>query len=214
MTSGPITAFEELKPEHAAMPTTPPQHADDEITGLLTDWSRGDRGALDRLVPIIHAELRRLATRFLSRERSEHTLQATALVNEAYIKLVGQRSARWENRSHFFAVAAQVMRRILVDHARARHAARRGAGAYKVSIDDVAVLSPVPDESLIDLDEALTKLAQFDPDQSRLVELRFFAGLTVEETAEVVGVSPRTVKREWRLARAWLARELGEAEAP
>jgi RNA polymerase sigma factor (TIGR02999 family) len=186
---------------------------DEDVTRLLAEWRDGDAAALDRVMPVVHRELKRVAERLLSRERSEHTLQATALVNEAYLRLVDQRSARWESRTHFFAISARMMRRILIDHARAHLAARRGSGVVPQSLDEVAVVGPEPDPQLIAIDEALTRLEAIDPRQGRIVELRFFAGLTVEEAAAALDTSPRTVKREWRMARAWLARELGEGVA-
>lgn len=180
------------------------------VTQVLVDWSRGDGAALDRLVPLIYPELRRIAGRQLRRERTDHTLQPTALVHEVFLQLVDQRHATWENRAQFFAVAAQLMRRILVDHARSRHALKRGGPITKVALDvravDVAG-DPIAAEVLA-VDQALERLAEQDPDQARIVELRFFGGLSVEETAKVMERSARTVKREWRLAKAWLFREL------
>jgi RNA polymerase sigma factor (TIGR02999 family) len=181
-------------------------HAD--ITGLLIDWSRGDRDALEQLLPVVHAELGRIARRALRRERIDHTLQPTALVNELYLKLVRQRSASWENRAHFFAVAAQLMRRILVDHAREQAAAKRGGSSPRVSLSDAGDVGVEPAHEVLAVDRALTRLAKMDADQARIVELRYFSGMTVEETAEVLGISPRTVKREWRLAKAWLHGQL------
>jgi RNA polymerase sigma factor (TIGR02999 family) len=179
-----------------------------EVTLLLQQWTEGREDALDRLMPEIYAELRRLASSYLRRERRDHTLQPTALVHEAFLKLVDQRAVRWQNRAHFFGIAAQAMRRILVDHARAHAAAKRGAGERPVSIDDVNVAGPMPDIDILALDQALTRLAEFDPQQSRVVELRYFGGLTLEETAEVMKISPATVGREWTLARTWLYAEL------
>ena len=180
------------------------------VTQVLVDWSRGDGAALDRLVPLIYPELRRIAGRQLRRERPDHTLQPTALVHEVFLQLVDQRHATWENRAQFFAVSAQLMRRILVDHARSRHALKRGGPITKVALD-VRVIAvsgdPVAAEVLA-VDQALERLAEQDPDQARIVELRFFGGLTVEQTAKVMERSARTVKREWRLAKAWLFREL------
>ena len=183
-----------------------------DITGLLDDWGRGDPRALDRLVPLVYAELRRVAARQLRHERDGHSLQPTALVHEAYLRLVGQRQVHWENRAHFFAVSAQVMRRILVDHARRRKAAKRGDDAERVSIaQDIA--APASDAiSVLALDRALDRLEPTDPPLARIVELRAFGGLTVDEVAHVLKVSPSTAKRSWRTARAWLVRELG-AEA-
>ena len=188
-----------------------------DVTTLLQRWSEGDRTALDRLLPMIHTELRRIAARQLSGEREGHTLVPTALVNELFLKLVDQRRAAWDNRAHFFAVAAQLMRRILVDHARSRQADKRGGSVTVLSLDDLADDSPAQNDAdmrgdaaadVLAIDQALERLTLLDPDQARIIELRFFAGLTVEETAHVLQRSPRTVKREWRLARAWLHREL------
>ena len=180
-----------------------------DVTGLLVRWSRGEPEALDRLMPVIYAECRRIAAQQLRKEHRDHTLDPTALVHELYLRLVDQRRATWANRTQFFGVAAQLMRRVLVDYARARHADKRGGSATFVSL---ATAANTPDESrvadVLAIDEALERLAAFDPEQVRIIELRFFAGLTVEETARLVGRSPRTVKREWRLAKAWLYREL------
>ena len=178
------------------------------VTELLQLWSSGRQEALDELLPQIYAELQRLAASYLRRERPDHTLQATALVHEAFLKLIDQRAVRWQNRAHFFGIAAQAMRRILVDHARARAAGKRGDGARPVSLDQALALTDAPDTDLLALDEVLTRLAALDPQQSRVVELRFFGGLTMEETAEVLHVSPATVGREWTLAKAWLYAEL------
>ncbi len=180
-----------------------------DLTQLLRDWNAGDREALDRLIPLVYDELRRLARRELRRERVDHTVQPTALVNELYLRLLQQRDATWQNRAQFFAIAAQLMRRVLVDHARARVAAKRGGGAPRVSLDAALELPAGGGVDLLALDRELTRLAELDPDQARIVELRFFSGLTIEETAAAVGRSPRTVKREWRLARAWLYGRLG-----
>lgn len=182
---------------------------DTDITGLLIRWSEGDAHALDRLLPVVYDECRRIASRELRRERADHTLAPTALVHELYLRLVDQRRASWESRSHFFGVAAQLMRRVLVDHARARHAAKRGGSVMFVPLDDADHEAEAADVAdILAIDQALVRLAACDPDQVRIVELRFFAGLTVEETAQVLGRSARTVKREWQLARAWLHREL------
>jgi RNA polymerase sigma-70 factor, ECF subfamily len=183
-----------------------------EVTQLLQQWSSGQEQALDRLVPHIHQELRKLAASYLRRERADHTLQPTALVNEAFLKLIDQRSVRWQNRAHFFGIAAQAMRRILVDHARTHAASKRGGGLRKVSLDDANVIGPAVDLDVLAIDEALTRLAAIDPQQSRIVELRFFGGLTMEETAEVMHISPATIGREWRIAKAWLSAELRPAE--
>ena len=184
-----------------------------DITGLLDDWGRGDPRALDRLVPLVYAELRRVAARQLRHERDGHSLQPTALVHEAYLRLVGQRQVHWESRAHFFAVSAQVMRRILVDHARRRKAAKRGDDAERVTIaQDIA--APASDTiSVLALDCALERLETTDPPLARIVELRAFGGLTVDEVAHVLKVSPSTAKRSWRTARAWLVRELGPEAA-
>ena len=178
------------------------------ITGLLGEWSRGDASALEKLLPVVYAELRRIARRQLGRERNAHTLQPTALVNELYFKLTQQRSASWEDRAQFFAVAAQLMRRILVDHARAQAAAKRGGSSPRVSLTEAEDVGVEPAFEVLAVDRALTRLARLDADQARIVELRYFSGLTVEETAHVLGTSPRTVKREWRLAKAWLYEQL------
>ena len=179
-----------------------------EVTQLLQQWSNGQEQALDRLLPQIHAELRKLAASYLRKERPSHTLQPTALVNEAFLKLVDQRAVKWQNRAHFFGIAAQAMRRILVDHARAHGAGKRGGGERRVSLDDAPAIAGTVDVDVLALDEALTRLATIDPQQSRVVELRFFGGLTMEETAEVMQISPATVGREWRMAKAWLFAEL------
>jgi RNA polymerase sigma factor (TIGR02999 family) len=183
-----------------------------EITGLLLQWSEGDPEALGRLMPLIYAELRRLAEAQLRREHRDHTLDPSALVHELYLRLVDQRRAKWENRNQFFGIAARLMRRILVDYARARHATKRGGSAVLVSLDAAAEAPNDPSiEDVLAVDDALQRLAAIDPDQVQIVELRFFAGLSVEETAQVVDRSTRTVKREWRLAKAWLSRELHSA---
>jgi len=181
-----------------------------EITRMLADWRAGRTDALDRLMPLVYDELRRLADRYLRRERPGHTLQATALVHEAYLQLVDQKNVEWQNRAHFIGVAAQLMRRILVEHARRHHAEKRGGGEPNVTLDEALEWSAGREVALVALDDALNALAALDPQQGRIVELRFFGGLTVDETAEALGVSPRTVDREWRMARAWLQRELEE----
>ncbi len=183
---------------------------DQGVTGLLQAWGGGDHAALDQLVPIVYEELHRQAQRYLRRESPGHTLQTTALVHEAYLRLVDQRQARWQNRAQFFGVAAQLMRRILVDHARRHQAAKRGGSAIQVPLDEGGVAAVESDVDLVALDDALTRLAGLDPQQARVVELRYFTGLGIEETAEALGISPATVKREWAMARAWLRRELGE----
>jgi RNA polymerase sigma factor (TIGR02999 family) len=178
------------------------------VTTLLLDWSRGDKAALDQLIPIVYDELRRQAARYLRRERVGHTLQTTALIHEAYIRLVDQRNVRWQNRAHFYGIAAQLMRRILVDHARSKGRAKRGGSDIRVSLEDSTVVTNSQDLDIVALDQALERLAIIDPQQAKIVELRFFSGLTVEETAEVLSISPATVKREWSMAKAWLHREI------
>ncbi|HEY2796419.1 MAG TPA: sigma-70 family RNA polymerase sigma factor [Thermoanaerobaculia bacterium] len=180
-----------------------------QVTALLRDWSGGDRAALERLMPLVYQELRRLAASYLRVERPDHTLQPTALVHEAYLRMVDQRGVNWQNRAHFFGIAAQMMRRILVDHARRRQAAKRDAAALRLQTTGEEAAGRDPE--LLALDQALCGLESLDARQARIVELRFFGGLTVEETAEVAGISPATVKREWRTARAWLAREIRPA---
>ena len=180
------------------------QETPEEMTELLVRWSDGDKAAFDRLVPLVHAELCRLARRSLARQDANHTLQTSALINEAYLKLVDQKGIAWQNRAHFFAVAAQAMRFILVDHARRQRYAKRGGGAFKVSLSEAGELGEQRAAELIALDDALTALAAYDERKARVVELRFFSGLSVEETAEVLGVAPITVMREWRTARIWL----------
>jgi RNA polymerase sigma factor (TIGR02999 family) len=176
-----------------------------EVTRLLQDWSDGRREALDKLLPLVYEELRRLAHSYLTRERPDHTLQTTALVHEAYLKLIDQRSVDWQNHGQFFAISAQAMRRILLDSARRRMSAKRGSGGTKLSLDEAATVSAdAANESLLALDSALQELEKLDAEQSKIVELRYFAGLTIEETAEVLKTSPATVKREWTMARAWL----------
>jgi len=181
--------------------TQPSTH---EVTELLIEWSNGDKAALDKLMPLIHEELRRLAHYYMSHERPGHTLQTTALVNEAYLRLVNREGVHWQNRAHFFAIAAQVMRTILVDHARSHAYAKRGGGAHKIELDEAMIVSRERAAEVVALDDALKELENFDPQQSRIVELRFFGGLTIEETAEVLDLSPATIKREWSTAKAWL----------
>jgi RNA polymerase sigma factor (TIGR02999 family) len=181
----------------------------DDVTQLLLAWGRGDPSALERLLPLVEAELRRLARHYMRGERTGHTLQATALVNEAYLRLVEQHRVQWQNRAHFVGVAARLMRRVLVDHARTHQYAKRGGGARRVTLDDAAGLVLNRPVDLVALDEALGRLAAVDGRKARVVELRFFGGLSVEEAAEVLGVSAVTVKREWAMARAWLRCELG-----
>ena len=180
--------------------------ASDGVTQLLINWRNGDKAALDQLTPLVYEELRRLARGFMGKERQNHTLQTSALINEAYLKLVDQDETNWQNRAHFFAVAAQIMRHILVDHARSYRYEKRGAGAQRVGLDDAKVFSEERAGELVALDEALTELATVDPRKSRIVELRFFGGLNIDETAEVMELSPTTVQREWRAAKAWLQR--------
>jgi RNA polymerase sigma factor (TIGR02999 family) len=182
-----------------------------DVTRLLKAWGDGDRDALDRLIPLVYDELRRVARRALRAERGEHTLQATALVNEVYLKLVDQRQVRWNDRAHFFAAAAGVMRRILVDHARRSRAAKRGGGNTRVAVDAVEPPSPQSGVDLVVLHDALERLAKLDSRQEHIVALRYFAGLTIEEVAEVLKLSPATIKNEWSLAKAWLFRELKNA---
>jgi RNA polymerase sigma factor (TIGR02999 family) len=179
-----------------------------DVTELLVAWSDGDEAALERLVPVVHAELHRLARRYMSRERDGHTLQTSALVNEAYVRLVNWKTARFQNRAHFFGVSAQLMRRILVDFARRRPRAAEGEAARQVALEEALVVSDERDADLVALDEALEALSKFDERKARVVELRYFGGLSVEETAEVLQVSPVTVMREWAKAKAWLYREL------
>lgn len=178
---------------------------------MLVDWGNGNQAALDELIPLVYGELRRLAARYMRRESQDHTLQSSALVNEAYLRLVDQKSVQWQNRAHFFGVAAQLMRRILVDHARSRSRAKRGGGAKMVSLADQALISEEVAEVLA-LDEALKRLTQFDPRKSEIVEMKFFGGLTNDEVAEVLKVTSRTIEREWRKAKAWLHREISKGE--
>ena len=190
-------------------PKDPKAAADGDVSALLRGWSSGDESALQALTPIVYEELYRLARHYMRRERSGHSLQATALVNEAYMRLADYQRMQWQDRAHFFAVSAQVMRRILVDHAR-RHNVKRGRGIRHVALDDVVVVVPVEetDTDLVALDEALAGLAQVDPRKAQIVEMRFFGGLTVEEIGEVLKVSAGTIKRDWRAAKAWLYQEL------
>ena len=192
------------------VPTVSPQ----EITQLLADWGKGNRSALEKLLPLVHAELRQIARRQISHERPGHTLQATALINEAYLKLLGQEGFEWHNRAHFFAVCAQIMRHILIDHARAHARDKRGGGAIKVSLNDAdAAVAGEKADQLIALEEALRFLERVDPQKGRIVELRYFGGLSIEETAEVLNISPRTVRREWQRSKAWLYRMIVEGSA-
>lgn len=190
------------------MPTSP------SVTALLADWSRGNARALDQLLPLVYAELRRIAGRQLRRERIGHTLQPTALVHEVYLRLVDQRQADWQNRAHFFGVAAQIMRRILVDHVRRRDADKRGGGVRCVSIDDAHEVAATGHLPIVALDQALSRLEEMDADLAKIVELRAFGGLTIDEAAHVLDVSPSTAKRDWRTAKAWLRRELSPEGGP
>jgi len=183
----------------------PQQH---QITQLLAEWSDGNQSALDELYPLVYNELHRLARRYMSRERKGHTLQTTALINEAYVRLVDQRNVHWANRSHFFAISAQIMRRILIDHARRQAYAKRGGGAQQVSLEEVAAITPDQSVELVRLDEALKSLEEMDPRRSQVVELRYFGGLSNEEIAGVLKVSENTVTRDWNMARAWLYQQL------
>ena len=187
-----------------------PQH---EITQLLAEWSEGNQSALDELYPLVYEELHRLARRYMSRERKGHTLQTTALINEAYVRLVDQKNVRWANRSHFFAISAQIMRRILIDHARRHAYAKRGGGAKQVSLEEAAIVAPDQAWELVRLDEALKTLAKMDERRCHVVELRYFGGLSNEEIAGVLKVSENTVTRDWNLARAWLYQHLTESAA-
>ena len=184
--------------------------APEELSQLLRDWSNGDHAALDKVMPVVYQELRRLARHYMRRERADHTLQTTALVNEAYLRLADYKKMRWQSRTHFFAVSAQVMRRILVEHARSRNFAKRGGGVQKVELDETAFVSAGRSAEVIAVDEALSELESWDARKGRIVELRFFGGLSIEETAEVLKVSPTTVQREWRSAKAWLYKAISE----
>jgi RNA polymerase sigma-70 factor, ECF subfamily len=181
-----------------------------DVTTLLKAWSDGEQSALQKLTPLVYAELHRLARKYMAGEQQQHTLEATALLNEAYMRLIDWKNVRWQNRAHFFAVSAQMMRRILVDYARSRRNQKRGGGACHVTLDEAFVFSKEKSPDLVALDAALLRLAELDRRKSEVVELRFFGGLSVEETAEVLKVSPFTVHRDWRLAKAWLHRELTE----
>lgn len=179
-----------------------------EITQLLAEWSNGNQAALDKLYPLVYDELRRMAHRYMSRERKGHTLQTTAVINEAYLRLVEQRNVHWANRAHFFGIAAEIMRRILIDHARRYQYLKRGGGAQRISLDEVAVVAKERASELLALDEALDRLATIDPRRARVVELRFFGGLENDEIGEVLKISGNTVTRDWNMARAWLHKEL------
>jgi len=187
------------------LPPSPPCH---QVTQLLVRWREGDRRALDELMPLVHDELCRLASRYMRGERPGHTLQTSALVNEAYLRLIGHEEVQWQDRVHFFAVAAQTMRRVLVDHARRRGNRKRGGDALKVTLDEALIVSDERAAEVIALDDALARLAELAPRKSQLVELRFFGGLSIEETAEVLGVSPGTVMRDWTFTKAWLRKEV------
>ena len=190
------------------------QEPSSPVTQLLVRWRDGDREALEELMPLVYDELRRLAHHYLRQERSDHTLQSTALVHEAYLRLAGQNPPQWQNRAHFFGIAAHIMRQILVEYARGRSTAKRGGGACRLTLDEALALPQQIDVDVVELDKALTGLAELDAQQSRIVELRYFAGLTIEDTSEVLGISPATVKRDWVTARAWLYRAMtGEAPA-
>ena len=197
---------------HAVPQLTRPTHQH-QITQLLAEWSDGNQAALDELYPLVYNELHRLARRYMSRERKGHTLQATALINEAYVRLVDQKNVHWANRSHFFAISAQIMRRILIDHARRHAYAKRGGGAQQVSLDDVAMVARDLSSDLVQLDEALKTLAKMDARRCHVVELRYFGGLSNEEIAGVLKVSENTVTRDWNLARAWLYQHLSGSAA-
>jgi RNA polymerase sigma-70 factor, ECF subfamily len=188
------------------------QSAPENVTQLLQNLKEGDPGAEARLISAVYGELRRLAAHYMRRERPDHTLQATALVHEAFLRLTEQRDVSWQGKAHFFGVAAQLMRRILIDHARSRLRVKRGAGGQKISLDEGLLLTEARSAELLAVNDSLDRLAKLDPRQARIVELRFFGGLSVEETAEVVGVSPKTVKRDWNVARAWLYEDLRSAD--
>ena len=180
-----------------------------DVTGLLLEWREGDGAAFDKLLPLVYGEMRRIAHRYMQQERDGHTLQTTALINEAYVRLVGQQKMEWSNRAHFIAVTAQVMRHILIDHARRLHYAKRGGGAQRVTLEEAEAMTQERAAELAALDEALNELARLDPRKSRVVELRYFGGLSIEETADVLEISGMTVRRDWRAAKAWLYRALG-----
>lgn len=207
-----------LRAHYCSMGTTCGGHqvsreSSSPVTELLVRWRGGDREALESLMPLVYDELRRLANHYLQRERSDHTLQSTALVHEAYMRLAGENAPQWQNRAHFFGIAARVMRQILVEYARSHSAAKRGgAGACKITLDESLELAQRTDVDVVALDGALNRLSELDPQQSRIVELRFFTGLTIEDTSEVMGLSPATVKRDWTSARAWLHREIARSE--
>lgn len=188
-----------------------PQH---DVTLLLQRWTDGDRASMDRLIELVYPEMQKIALRYLQHERVDHTLQSTALVHEAYMRLVQQPDKQWANRSHFFAVASRIIRGILVDYARAKLTAKRGAGAAQISLSDAMIGQDPGEVDLLDLDNALNALQKLDPQQSQIVEMRFFGGLSIEETAEVLKVSPSTVKRDWIMAKTWIRRQMGIQNAP
>jgi RNA polymerase sigma factor (TIGR02999 family) len=188
------------------MPTPSPPLQ--EVTQLLVDWGNGNHAALDQLMPLVYTELRQLAHRYMRRERPGHTMQTTALIHEAYLRLVDQTQVRWQHQAHFFGIAARIMRQILIEHARSHTRAKRGGGAGTIALDEAAIVSQARATELLALDDALERLAAIDPRKSRVVELRFFGGLSVEEAAIVLNVAPNTVLRDWRLAKAWLHREI------
>jgi len=204
-TTTPTTCMEGFR---MPIPSPPPQ----EITQLLVDWSNGNQAALDRLMPLVYTELRQLARRYIRRESPGHTMQTTALIHEAYLRLVHQNQVRWENQAHFFGIAARLMRQILIEHARRRTRAKRGGGVGTLALDEAALVSQARAAELLALDDALERLAAVDPRKSRVVELRFFGGLSVEEAARVLHIAPNTVLRDWRLAKAWLHREISHEQ--
>jgi len=185
--------------------------ARNDVTELLVAWSSGNQAARDQLMSAVYDELHRLARRYMRREAPGHTLQTSALLNEAFLRLVDQKNVQWQNRAHFFGIAAQMMRRILVDYARSRNYAKRGGGAHVLSLDEALIVSDARNDQLVNLHEALERLTEFDSRKGQMVELRFFGGLSIEETAEILGVSPGTVMRDWTLAKAWLHREMSSA---
>lgn len=189
-----------------------PSDSSSQVTDLLARWRAGNRDALNELMPLVYGELRRLASHYLRLERPDHTLQSTALVHEAFVRLVGQNPPEWKDRAHFYGVAARLMRQILVDHARKHQAAKRGGNSFKLTLDEGLVGPKADDFDLIRLDDALNELAKLNPQHSQIVELRFFSGLTIEGTSEVLGLSPATIKRSWTAARAWLFREMNRSE--
>ena len=190
-----------------------PTRSPHEITQLLAEWSDGNQTALNKLYPLVYDELHRMANRYMKRERQDHTLQTTALIHEAYVRLVDQKNVHWANRAHFFAISAQIMRRILIDHARGHAYAKRGGGAQKVSLDETAIVASGPASNMLLLDEALNRLAEMDPRRGQVVELRYFGGLNNEEIADVLKISENTVTRDWNMARAWLYQELSGSVA-